>query len=44
MLLFTRIATQFEVLHCMHKFNLEASVLPEVAKMLNLASYIFILI
>ena len=44
MLLFTGIAAKLEVLYCMHKFNLEASVLPEVAKMLNLTSAIFILI
>ena len=43
MLLLTGIAAKPEVLYCMHKFKLEASVLPEVAKMLNLTSAIFIL-
>ena len=44
MLLLTCIAAKLEVLYCMHKFNLEVNILPEVAKMLNLASAIFLLI
>ena len=44
MLLLKSIAAKLEVLYCMHKFKLEASMLPEVSKMLNLTSAIFILI